>query len=475
MRDFIKEIINDLIWEDLRRGLIDLRPERWDVRLMAAIGLLATLAMLLAVLSFSHGLLAGNPVVLKFSNAPDTTYSIPFVALMLAMLGFAVGWALLLAGGARCRFWVFLLIGALFVVQALVLGNAVAGSDLSLLAFTCLLSLEVVLALGSYFALRYLRRKWTWVGIPEIAWWLGLVSAFVALIWIGGESNSAIATYFAISISVVLILATFYWFYLAIDIAEVGVKVGRLVVNGARQLLSPQLARWLILVFLLFKPFFSFGLFGLTESLSLALDIFASLAPIVIAVVLLLVRRYSATAAYVLLSLSLTLSVMGVSLALAQGGSDFSSFILERTKLVSPIVIFVTLTIWDIASSGARFANNDGKILPRAGRIPLYAGALTLATTTTMFYTAAHNPLLQEMADNALLLGLAILGIPYILFVTWRRREMMIGSPLREEEGLALFRRMPRKAWAAVVALAIVIACCGCFSLWTIWMARASR
>jgi len=470
---FIKEVINDLFLEDLRQGLIDLGPVGWDVRLMVVGGLLTTLVTLLAALLFGHGLLAGGEVAFSTSDAPDKVFSIPFAALVLATLVFVAGWAVLLAGAARCRVWVFLLVGAIFVVQALVMANAVAGSALSTLAFTCMLPLAAILALGGYFALRSLRRRWTWIGIPEIAWWLGLVAAFIALFWISGESNSAVASYFAISMNVVFILATLYWFYLSINIADIGVRVGRLVVKGIRQLLAPQLARWLILVFLLFKPLLSFGLFGLTEFMSLALDLYVSWLPVAVALVLLLLRRYSATAAYVLLSLSIILSVMSVGLALAQGGSDFASFILEQTGLVSPLISFVALTTWDMASSGARFANGDGKNLPRAGRLVLYAGALTLAATATLFYTAAGNPVLQEMADNVLLVGLALLGIPYILFVVWRRRERLIGPPVQEKEGLTMLHRLPRAAWAAVVAMAVALTCCGCLGIWIVWMARA--
>lgn len=471
---FVKEIISDLFLEDLRQGLIDLRPVGWDVRLMVVGGLLTTLATLLAALLFGHGLLAGGEVAFTTSDAPDKVFSIPFAALVLAILVFTVGWAVLLSGAARCRVWVFLLVGALFVVQALVMANAIAGSTLSTLAFTCMLPLATILALGGYFALRYLRRRWTWIGIPEIAWWLGLVAAFIVLFWIGGDSNSAVASYFSISMNVVFILAALYWFYLSINIADIGVKLGRLTVIGTRQLLSPQLARWLILVFILFKPLLSFGLFGLTGLTSLALDIYASLLPIVVALVLLVLRRYSATAAYVLLSLSITLSTMSVGLALAQGGSDFASFILEQTGLASPLISFVALTMWDMASSGARFANSDGKNLPRAGRLALYAGALTLAATATLFYTAAGNPLLQETADSVLLAGLAFLGIPYILFVVWRRRENLIGPPVQEREGLTMLHRLPRAAWAAVIAMAVMLTCCGCLGIWIIWISMAS-
>ncbi len=403
----LKENWNALFWEDFKQGLIDLRPVGWDVRLLVAAGLLTVLVTLGATLLFGHGS-AGSKVTFTPdpTNAPDATFSIPFVALLLAMLTFTVGWALLLAGAARCRFWVLALAGVLFAIQALVLGNAIAGSAMPLLAFVCLEPLGIGMALGGYFGLRYLRRRWPWVGMIEIVWWLGLVSVFIALIWIGSESSAAVASYFTIGAGVVIILAAFLWFYLAVDIVDIGIKLGYLVVNGVRPWLPPQPARWLILAPLLLKPVIAFGI---TETDFLVLDIVGSLAVAMAAVVLLVLRRYSATAAYVLLSLSVVLSVVSVGLALAERGNDFSEFILEWTGLASPLVSFVVLTVWDMAASGARFANGDGKNLPRAGRMLLYGGALTLAVT------ASGNPLLEQVANSALASGLGSLGLFYII------------------------------------------------------------
>jgi hypothetical protein len=469
---FLKEGFNTFFWEGFREGLIDLRPVGWDVRLLVVVGLLVVLVTLGATLLFGHGLSLAGEVV--FEPDPDSTdtLSIPFVALVLATLVFAVGWAYLLGGAARCRVWVFLVIGLFFGLQTLVLANAITGSQTATLVYACLLPVVVVLALVGYFVLRRLRHR-LWAGLLEPLWWLGLTSVFIVLIWVSSDSSSAVASHFATSTGAILVLAAVYWVYLALDVVGMALGLGRWVVTGTRVLLVPQVARWLILIFLLLKPLVAFALFAITDFQFLALDLFASLLLAVVGLVLIPFWRWSATAAYVLLSLSIALTVVFYALELALGGSDFSSLLLERTGLVTPLISFVVLTLWDMATSGARFANKEGKNLPRAGRMLLYAGGLMQAAMATLFYTASGDPRLQDMANNALVTGLAILGVGYIVFAIWRRREMMIGSPVEAEEGMALLRRLPRAAWAAIVVLAAVAGCCLCLGIWTFWLATA--
>lgn len=466
---FIKDGFKTFFWEGFREGLIDLRPAGWDVRILVVVGLITVLATLAATLLFGHGLVLVGGVAFESGSDPVIALSIPLVALVLATLVFAIGWAYLLAGAARCRVWVFLVAGVFFGIQALILANAVAGSQLATIVYTCLLPVVVILALVSYFVLRRLRHR-AWIGLVEPVWWLGLTSVFVILVWVSGDSNAAVASYFATSVGIVFILAAFYWFYLSINIVGMGLGLGRWVVSGTRLLLSPQLGRWMILIFLLLKPVIAFAVFGITDFQFLALDIIVSLPLAVVPWVLLPLRRYSANAAYVLLSLSIALTVTFYALELALGGSDFSSLLLERTGLVSPLISFVVLTLWDMATSGARFANSEGKHLPREGRMLLYSGGLMLAATTTLFYTAAGDSSLQEMANNALVAGLGTLGLLYFAFVVWRRREMLIGSMVGAEEGLALLRRLPRAASVGVIVVVAGVGCCLCSALWLIWL-----
>lgn len=464
---FVKEGFETFFWEDFAEGLIDLRPVGWDVRFLVVAGVIAVLITLGATLLFGHGLVLIGGVPFEPVNDSISQVSIPLLGLGAATLTFTVGWAYLLAGAARSRLWVFLLVGASGVLQAIILASAMAESRAGMLVYGFLLLAVVALGFGSYFLLRRLRRR-AWAGGGEIAWWLGLPAVFVILMWIGGESNTAVASSFAVSVGTIFILAAFYWLYLSLSVVDLGVGVGRWVIGGVRMLIPPQMARWLILAFLLLKPFVSFALFAITEFSFLALDIFASLILAVVALVLLPLRRYSSTAAYILASLSLALMVVAYALELATSGSDFSSLILDRTGIVSPLVSFVLLTLWDMASAGARFANSDGKNLPRTGRMLLYIGGLILAATAMLFYTAAGDPSLQELSNNTLVAGLGTLGLLYLVFIVWRRRETLIGSAVDVREGAAWLHRLPR--WALVVIILSVTGAglCLCAMLWLI-------
>lgn len=464
---FLKDGFRLLFWEGFREGLIDLRPVGWDVRLLVGTGLLVVLVTLAATLLFGHGLVFVGEVT--FEPDPDSTdtLSISFLALVLATAVFAVGWAYVLGGAARCSVWVFLTIGLFFALQTLVLANAFAGSNAAMLAYACLLPIVVILALAGYFVLRRLRHR-AWVGMLESLWWLGLTSVFIVLMWVTGDSNAAVASHFAVSTGSILVLAAAYWFYLALDVVGMGLGLGRWTVTGTRVLLIPQAARWLILIFLMLKPLVAFAVFAITEFSFLALDMFASIGLAAVGLVVLPFWRRSTAAAYVLLSLSVALMVAFYALELALGGSDFNSLLLEQTGLISPLISFVVLTLWDMATSGARFANKDGRWLPREGRMLLYAGGLMVAAMATLFYTAAGDPRLQDMANNALVSGLAILGGGYILFIVWRRREVLIGPAVGDEEGLARLRQLPRAVWVAMIVLTGGAGCCLCVVLWAI-------
>ncbi len=61
-----------------------------------------------------------------------------------------------------------------------------------------------------------------------------------------------------------------------------------------------------------------------------------------------------------------------------------------------------------------------------------------------------------------------------IIFVIWRKRESLIGPSVQEKEGLTMLHRLSRPAWAAVIALAVVMTCCSCLGLWTVWFTVAA-
>ncbi|MBE9507841.1 MAG: hypothetical protein IMY86_07300 [Chloroflexi bacterium] len=99
---FIKDGFKTFFWEGFREGLIDLRPAGWDVRILVVVGLITVLATLAATLLFGHGLVLVGGVAFESGSDPVIALSIPLVALVLATLVFAIGWAYLLAGAAGC-------------------------------------------------------------------------------------------------------------------------------------------------------------------------------------------------------------------------------------------------------------------------------------------------------------------------------------------------------------------------------------
>ena len=460
-RDFLGQSFHVLFWDDFREGLIDLQPVRWDVRTLTILGGGVMVITLLATLLFGHGFALTREVPFEAEEI-DASLTIPTLALVLATLVFALGWAYLLGGAARCSLWVFFVAEFLFAIQTLILANALIQSEMAVLLYTLNLAVLAVLGLGGYLIFEALRPRWGIIGLLEGGWWFGQTVPFIILIWLTGESPGAVATNFGISVGLITIVVAFYWFYLSIDVIDMGAALAKWFVGGTRILLPPGPARWLIGLFLCFKPFVAFGLFGLTRLQFMAVDMFASLLLLLALLVLLALRRYSRTAAYVLLSLSILLTFAAYMLDLAAAGSDLSSLLLQKVGLVSPVVSFVVLTLWDIAASGARFANGDGKHFPQEGRVLLYVGGLMLAATLTLFYTASGNPILENLINDTLLGGLGTLGLLYIIFIVWRQRAALIGPPVKSEEGLSQLRQLSPTSWRVLILLAGLLMACLC-------------
>ena len=453
---FLKSGFRSLFWDGIREGLIDLRGVGWGVRLLALLALAAVLATLAATLLFDGGWVPAKLVAFDAGFEEPRPLAIPLVALWLVSLVYAVGWGYLMAGAARCSPVLFLVIGALYGLNLLVLAPTASFSPL---AHAGLLLVVAVLGIGGYILLRRVGRR-SWLGLVEAGCWVGLTLVFVAGAWLGADNSAQVASSLCSSVGTVYIAAAVYWAYLSLSVVDLGMAVGRWTVTGVRLLLPAPPARWLILTFTLLKPVAVLGLVLLVELGALAFDMLISAALAVVCLGLLMFRRYSASASYVLLAASIAVTVASCGLELAFGGGDFQSVVLSGLGLAGPAVSFVVLTLWDVASSGARFANRDGNRMPREGRLLLYSGAIMLAAMATLFYISAADPHFVDLANNTLVAGLGFLGLPYLLHSIWRRRERLIGPPVEEAEGWARLQAVSGRAWAAVVMAVAAPACC---------------
>jgi MFS superfamily sulfate permease-like transporter len=159
--------------------------------------------------------------------------------------------------------------------------------------------------------------------------------------------------------------------------------------------------------------------------------------------------------------------VLGLSLAFE--GHDFTELLLKMTGFFPPTLLFVGLTTYNLFGMGVAFTGVDGRILPKRARVFLYFGTLLLVVACMLFLSneriAETNQLSQDvqtLLNNLFALSALVLGIPYVVWMVWKRREMLIGpekdfsSPPR----WVWLERVPGPAW---LALSLVLACaCAC-------------
>ena len=60
------------------------------------------------------------------------------------------------------------------------------------------------------------------------------------------------------------------------------------------------------------------------------------------------------------------------------------------TNILPAALLFVGLAAYDVLNFGVRYANTDGRIMPRSGRVFLYFGAVLLVTSFALFYLNAR-------------------------------------------------------------------------------------
>jgi hypothetical protein len=111
----------------------------------------------------------------------------------------------------------------------------------------------------------------------------------------------------------------------------------------------------------------------------------------------------------------------------------------------------------------------DGRILPKRARVLLYFGTLLLVVACMLFLSnqriAETNQLsldFQKFTNSVFASSAFFLGIPYVVWMVWKRRELLIG-PEKDFSGPPRWpwlERVPGPAW---IALSLVLACaCSC-------------
>jgi hypothetical protein len=437
---------------------IDLQDMPVSMIILTLGGYFVVLGMLLMTLVVE---LAGNRLPAVEFSITGQTDKVPLVVLAVAGLAFILGWVYLLAGAAAARVRIFLPVLALFALQLFLQTNI---TILNLYFYGTFFL--IVLAVYGFTA-----RTGFWREHPGLHFygWLAAVSV-ITLLTIGlSATNAEVARSLSANFSIVLLLTLAFWVLLGLSIIDLGIRIGRMFTRLFRKYLPFHTFSALVVFVLLILPAAALLVFWLTKDGFWLLAVLIPFLLILAALVLWIARRWSVTTASVLLTLSLASPVVVLGLSMAFSGQDFAGLLLNMTGIFPPTLLFVGLTTYNLFGMGVAFTGVDGRILPRKARILLYFGTLLLVVACMLFTSnervSATNELsldFQTMTNNLFALSALLLGVPYLVWMVWKRREMLVGLAAEMDlpprwTGL---ERIPPLAW---IALALVIACaCSC-------------
>jgi hypothetical protein len=414
----------------LRERVVDLGSLSWSLRLLALLGY-ASVAFMLGVTAFLELTNAGMPGVEFRSESLGKVLRVPVPAMFFAALSLALGWAFLLTGASDCRRRVFLPVAFLFLSQWILFAPAKG-------ALAPLIGLGGILVIGA--VARRMARSWAyWRDLPLFefgAWSAFMIVALAGLFF--GEGRGQAATDLESAFILPQIIAVPFWVLLGVEAVDAAANLARVVVVRLRRRFSETRFGTLVVAVLLIRPVISAALI-LNDGGWWGIDFLVSVLLLLWALGLRLSGRLSVPAASLLLAISLVLPVLILGSSQPFREADLTTEALSvagvATNVLPAALIFVGLAAYDVLNFGARYANVDGRIMPRGGRVLMYFGVVLLVTAFTLFFlnarvisTGQPDQSLELFIDMPFFIGILFLGLPYLAWMAWRRREKLIGS-----------------------------------------------
>ncbi len=157
------------------------------------------------------------------------------------------------------------------------------------------------------------------------------------------------------------------------------------------------------------------------------------------ALILTLTKRWNGFRAAQLLTLCLAAPIFSFGLALATSGrGDISNpleLVLGGMEALPSVIIFVVMLTYNVLGLGTRFAKGNGRILPQAGRILLVLGLGFLVTSlatyrVNMIDITTLQPANRfiELFEGLVFMSVLLLGLPYLVWIIWKRPERLAGK-----------------------------------------------
>jgi hypothetical protein len=456
----------------LREALIDFEGLSLSLRILAVLGYVSVFVLL--ALTLLLDLFRDRLTLVRYyPSVEEIAREIPLPVLIVSSLCFALGWAYILTGATDCRRRVFLPVAGLFALQLFLFlpqGNA-------MFLWFCAAPPLVVVLVGSYF---FTRAQQFWRDFPlvEFFLWGCVLLFFVALFWLSGQSVSDAAKNIGGIVDFISLLNVPLWVFFGLGIVDIAVSVGRTVATTLRRFFPGEILRALTVFFVLVRPAIAILVLALNQLETalggiLFLDAAITTLPLLALIVgLALFRRWNTRSASIITSLSFAslAFILCIFPALnAQEIFDPLGSPLESLGIFPPLLTFVALMAHNVLSFGSAFTDTDGQIIPRSGRVLLLFGFALLVISLTIFSvnvrdaTGQLDETFRRATDAFFGLGLAFLGLPYLAWILWRRRDRLAGSEADFEGVEPVFAGLARisgRVWLVVGIVVAVFLCC---------------
>lgn len=467
------------ILNPIKEAFINAKGLSHSLQILTAVGYLILFGLLLITLLLE---LFGQNLASVTYTSLDDTWQISYLALFISSGGFVIGWAYLLTGATDFSRRIFLPIMGVFAIQLLLIMPI--GGSATIFAF-CFAGLFLFSLIGLHL---FTSSSRYWRDLPLVEFGLILAALTISMVafWALNTSDARIATGLNTAFSILLIITLLFWFGSGLTIMNAAVSLAQRVIIILRYLFTEPVLQAIVVLVVLVRPVGTLmGIILVPVSnvqlgVGLLLDVCVSAPLPFVLLGLALTKRW--TTAYLLpilaLSLATPLFTLGLSVALYSNIdlTDRVELALGGLGLLPPLLLFVALMTYNVMSSGTTFANQEGELMPRSGRVLVLFGSAILITSFTLFYVNVQNPdtaepnsLVQNLTNNAFLLSLILVSLPYLGWIVWRRRERLVGEDDTFLNIVPLLHRVegvvPGRVWLIIAIILAGLCTCSICSV----------
>lgn len=487
---WLRELIVTLYIAPLRETLIDFSQLSLSLKILAWGGYAAVSLLLLMTLLFEiFG--ARLPMVhfTAFEGSELVSKHVPTLVMIVSSLGLTLAWAYIMTGATDCRRRIFLPVLAIFGAQLFFmipfsgLDSDSFVSGLRVLPF-CGTAPLLLLAVFGFYMRTHRKKAWRDYPLIEFVGWIIISLYYLMGLWLIAADRKNVAEALVASFHIMTFVALPWWFLNGLALIHAALGLGHSLTILLRRLIPNSLLRILVLFIVLVHP--TVMLFttafntspGNPSELFIALFTDAVLAtPLILLMLgLMIARRWNTKNAVMLLTLSLALPFFSAGFVAAFSGRELLNpleMTAEGADSLAPTLVFVLLMAYNVLSLGSAFANKDGESAPRSGRVLLGLGAAILIISGTIFSVNIRDAAgeldqsFRTAIDAFFTVGVFVLGIPYLVWTAWKRREILSGDNEKLKDVVPLLSPLDkwvgRKMRIALTVIAILLALLICF------------